>query len=98
MRRFGSGAWTGSLRERKGSVATESQALESYPYTFCSGYGEMPGTNPEELHGAAPAACFTMSFVRKHGITERRCDDRRLHPLSPADRSHAPLRKSHKRG
>jgi lipoyl-dependent peroxiredoxin len=64
MRRFGSAAWSGSLREGKGSAATESQALENYPYTFFSRYGEKPGTNPEELLGAAHAACFTMSFVR----------------------------------
>jgi osmotically inducible protein OsmC len=68
MRRFGSAAWTGSLREGKGSVATESQALENYPFTFFSRYGEKPGTNPEELLGAAHAACFTMSFVRMLGM------------------------------
>jgi organic hydroperoxide reductase OsmC/OhrA len=48
----------------KGPVSTESRALETYPYTFFSRYGEKPGTNPEELLGAAHAACFTMSFVR----------------------------------
>jgi lipoyl-dependent peroxiredoxin len=68
MRRFGSAAWIGSLREGKGSVATESQALENYPFTFFSRYGEKPGTNPEELLGAAHAACFTMSFVRMLGM------------------------------
>jgi lipoyl-dependent peroxiredoxin len=64
VKRFGSATWNGGLREGKGSVATESQALENYPYTFFSRYGEKPGTNPEELLGAAHAACFTMSFVR----------------------------------
>ena len=70
MKRFGSAAWNGGLREGKGSVSTESRALETYPYTFFSRYGEKPGTNPEELLGAAHAACFTMSFVRltaRHG-------------------------------
>jgi lipoyl-dependent peroxiredoxin len=43
-------------------------ALESHPYTFFSRYGEKPGTNPEELLGAAHAACFTMSFVRMLGM------------------------------
>ncbi|HMH87903.1 MAG TPA: OsmC family peroxiredoxin, partial [Steroidobacteraceae bacterium] len=52
----------------KGSVSTESGALETYPYTFFSRYGEKPGTNPEELLGAAHAACFTMSFVRLLGM------------------------------
>ena len=68
MKRFGSATWNGGLREGKGSVATESQALENYPYTFFSRYGEKPGTNPEELLGAAHAACFTMSFVRMLGM------------------------------
>jgi len=68
MKRFGSATWNGGLREGKGSVSTESRALESYPYTFFSRYGEKPGTNPEELLGAAHAACFTMSFVRLLGM------------------------------
>jgi osmotically inducible protein OsmC len=68
MKRFGSAAWNGSLREGKGSVSTESHALENHPYTFFSRYGEKPGTNPEELLGAAHAACFTMSFVRLLGM------------------------------
>ena len=68
MKRFGSAAWNGGLRDGKGSVSTESRALETYPYTFFSRYGEKPGTNPEELLGAAHAACFTMSFVRLLGM------------------------------
>jgi organic hydroperoxide reductase OsmC/OhrA len=70
MKRFGGAAWSGSLREGKGSVATESRALENYPYTFSSRYGEKPGTQPEELLGAAHAACFTMSFVRLLGMAK----------------------------
>ena len=70
MKRFGSATWNGDLREGKGSVSTESRALESHPYTFFSRYGEKPGTNPEELLGAAHAACFTMSFVRMPGMAE----------------------------
>jgi hypothetical protein len=51
MKRFGSAAWNGGLREGKGSVSTESGALETYPYTFFSRYGEKPGSNPEERLG-----------------------------------------------
>ncbi|MEA2914526.1 MAG: lipoyl-dependent peroxiredoxin [Bradyrhizobium sp.] len=68
MKRFGSATWNGDLREGKGSVSTESPVLESHPYTFFSRYGEKPSTNPEELLGAAHAACFTMSFVRMLGM------------------------------
>ena len=39
MKRFGSATWNGGLREGKGSVSTESRALESYPYTFFSRHG-----------------------------------------------------------
>jgi organic hydroperoxide reductase OsmC/OhrA len=70
MKRFGCANWNGGLREGKGSVSTESRALETYPYTFFSRYGEKPGTNPEELLGAAHSACFTMSFVRLLGMAK----------------------------
>jgi lipoyl-dependent peroxiredoxin len=70
MKRFESATWIGDLREGRGSVSTESRALQSHPYTFCSRYGEKPGTNPEELLGAAHAACFTMSFVRMLGMAK----------------------------
>ena len=53
MKRFGSAAWSGNLRDGKSTVSTESHALDSYPYTFFSRYGEKPGTNPEELLGAS---------------------------------------------
>ena len=70
MKRFGSAAWNGSLREGKGSVSTESHALENHPYTSFSRHGQKPGTNPEELLGAAHAACFTMSFVSLVGMVK----------------------------
>jgi lipoyl-dependent peroxiredoxin len=70
MKRFGSANGNGGLREGKGSVSTESRALETYSYTFFSRYGEKPGTHPEELLGAAHAACFTMSFVRLLGMAK----------------------------
>jgi lipoyl-dependent peroxiredoxin len=68
MKRFGSTRWNGGLREGQGVVSTESRALKNYPYSFFTRYGEKPGTNPEELLGAAHAACFTMSFVRMLGM------------------------------
>jgi osmotically inducible protein OsmC len=67
MKRFGSAAWSGNLRNGSGSVSTESGALDDFIFTFFSRYGDKPGTNPEELIGAAHAACFTMSFVRMLG-------------------------------
>jgi osmotically inducible protein OsmC len=68
MKRFGTTRWNGGLREGKGAVSTESRALDNCPYSFFTRYGETSGTNPEELLGAAHAACFTMSFVRMLGM------------------------------
>src|ERR1700752_5386535 len=68
MKRFGSATWNGDLREGKGSVSTESRALEYHPYTFYSLSGEKPGTNPEGRLGAAYAACCTRSIGRWRGM------------------------------
>lgn len=51
------------MRDGSGSISTESGAVES-AYSFDSRFGDGAGptkTNPEELLGAAHAACFTMA-------------------------------------
>jgi lipoyl-dependent peroxiredoxin len=53
--------WEGSFREGKGSVRLGSGAFEG-PYSVTSRFEDGPGTNPEELLGAAHAGCFTMSL------------------------------------
>ncbi|HKB54497.1 MAG TPA: OsmC family protein [Ramlibacter sp.] len=56
--------WDGAGRTGKGSVSTGSGALQDYPYGFTSRFeGDRKGTNPEEILGAAHAACFTMAFA-----------------------------------
>jgi len=56
-------AWTGAGKKGLGKISTESGALRDYPYGFASRFGDdRHGTNPEELLGAAHAACFTMAF------------------------------------
>jgi osmotically inducible protein OsmC len=55
--------WTGPGKKGQGQISTESGALKSYPYGFASRFGDdRRGTNPEEILGAAHAACFTMAF------------------------------------
>jgi osmotically inducible protein OsmC len=55
--------WAGRGKEGKGQISTETGALQSYPYGFASRFGDdRRGTNPEEILGAAHAACFTMAF------------------------------------
>ncbi|MBL6615721.1 MAG: OsmC family protein [Reyranella sp.] len=62
INRTASAAWSGGLRDGKGSISTESGALSAYPYGFASRFEGMKGTNPEELLGAAHAGCFTMAL------------------------------------
>lgn len=55
--------WEGQGKQGQGRISTESQALKDYPYGFASRFqDDRSGTNPEELLGAAHAACFTMAF------------------------------------
>lgn len=60
--KYGSAHWEGSLQEGKGSVSTESGALAKQPYGFNTRFEDKAGTNPEELIGAAHAACFSMAL------------------------------------
>jgi osmotically inducible protein OsmC len=60
--RRGSAAWQGGLKDGKGSISTESGALEAYPYGFASRFEGQRGSNPEELIAAAHASCFTMNL------------------------------------
>ena len=62
IERNGSAQWSGGIKDGKGLISTESGALKSYPYGFASRFEGKPGSNPEELLGAAHAACFTMAL------------------------------------
>lgn len=67
--------WKGNLTEGKGTVKLGSGAFEG-SYSFASRFEEgKPGTNPEELIGAAHAGCFTMALdaaLTKAGHTPER--------------------------
>lgn len=53
--------WEGGLKDGKGKVATESGVLDA-DYSFKQRFEGAPGTNPEELIGAAHASCFSMAL------------------------------------
>ena len=59
---YGSAKWQGGIKDGKGSISTKSGALKEYPYGFASRFEGKAGSNPEELIGAAHAACFTMAL------------------------------------
>jgi len=70
--------WNGSGKQGRGKVSTASGALMDYPYGFESRFGDdRRSTNPEEILGAAHAACFTMAFsfaCEKAGFSTRTID------------------------
>ena len=69
----GSAKWQGGIKDGKGEVSTESGALSAQPYGFATRFEGVPGTNPEELIGAAHASCFSMALslqLQNAGVTD----------------------------
>ena len=58
-------AWHGTFTDGEGTMRLGSGAFEG-AYSYRSRMeGSAPGTNPEELLGAAHAGCFSMSLARR---------------------------------
>ena len=77
MSTFGTAVWSGGLKDGKGAISTKSGALKDYPYGFASRFEGKPGTNPEELIGAAHAGCFTMALsliLSEAGLTAEKME------------------------
>jgi lipoyl-dependent peroxiredoxin len=54
-------SWEGGLTDGKGTMALGSGAFEG-SFSFATRMGDEPGTNPEELIGAALAGCYSMAL------------------------------------
>lgn len=54
-------SWDGSLNEGTGRMSLGSGAFEG-TFSFATRMGDEPGTNPEELLGAALAGCYSMAL------------------------------------
>src|SRR5690606_27487765 len=67
IKRNGSAVWSGGLKDGKGAVSTGSGVLQDSQYGFNTRFEDGPGTNPEELIGAAHAGCFTMALSGQLG-------------------------------
>jgi len=61
MDRTADARWQGDLKTGRGNIALGSGAFEG-PYSFTSRFENGTDTNPEELLGAAHAACYTMAL------------------------------------
>jgi osmotically inducible protein OsmC len=62
MDRKANAKWRGDLRAGSGSIRLGSGMFEG-PYSFKTRFEAAPGTNPEELLGAAHAGCFSMALA-----------------------------------
>ncbi|HNU83501.1 MAG TPA: peroxiredoxin, partial [Thermoanaerobaculia bacterium] len=62
--RRASAAWNGGLLDGNGKMRLGSGAFEG-PFSFKTRFEEEPGTNSEELIGAAHAGCFSMAFAKQ---------------------------------
>src|SRR5690554_5212250 len=62
MIKKGSAVWEGSFKEGSGTISTESGALKKAAYGVPQRFEGQPGSNPEELIGAAHASCFSMAL------------------------------------
>jgi len=69
MKQKASAIWNGSLKEGHGTISTGSGALVAKPYSFRTRFEGEPGTNPEELIGAAHASCFSMALSMILGMS-----------------------------
>ncbi len=59
--RNGSAQWQGDIQSGSGTVTVASGLFDGQ-YSFKSRFEEGTGTNPEELIGAAHAACYSMAL------------------------------------
>jgi peroxiredoxin, OsmC subfamily len=54
--------WEGALKGGKGVMEVGAGNI-TFNYSFLSRFGDEPGSNPEELIGAAHAGCFSMALA-----------------------------------
>lgn len=62
MERQAHARWSGDLKGGRGHIKLGSGGFEG-SYSFGTRFENAPGTNPEELLGAAHAACFSMALA-----------------------------------
>lgn len=63
FKRSATAEWQGTGKEGKGTMSTQSGVLSATPYGFNTRFGDVKGTNPEELIAAAHAGCFSMALA-----------------------------------
>lgn len=62
IERRGSALWYGGFPEGRGSLSSDSGALDDHYYSVASRFDRNAGSNPEELLAAAHAGSFNMAL------------------------------------
>lgn len=86
--KFGTARWRGDLKSGTGQVSTQTGAISDLPYSFAKRFENEPGSNPEELIGAAHAACFSMALsgeLGRAGLTPETIDTKSEVTLEPVE-------------
>ena len=89
MDRHASAVWSGSLKEGKGTIDSQSGALKDMAYSFKGRFEDesgKSGTNPEELIAAAHAGCFAMQLshlLAENGTLAEKLDAKAVVTLVP---------------
>lgn len=86
--KFGSAKWSGGLKDGAGFVSAQSGVLADVPYSFARRFDGAEGSNPEELLGAAHAACFAMALsgqLAERGMTAELLDAKSTVSLEPVE-------------
>ena len=64
IKKKASAVWNGGIKDGAGTISTASGVLREANYGFKARFETGPGTNPEELIGAAHAGCFSMALSK----------------------------------
>lgn len=75
IKKHGTANWKGGLKDGTGTVSTQTGVLDKANYGFKSRFEGGTNTNPEELIGAAHAACFSMALSMILGQSDLTADN-----------------------
>lgn len=88
IKKHGSANWKGGLKDGNGTVSTQTKVLDAQNYGFNSRFEGGTNTNPEELIGAAHAACYSMALsmiLGQHDLTADNIDTKATVSLEEVD-------------
>lgn len=77
IKKKASAVWNGGIKDGSGAISTGSGVLRDANYGFKARFESGPGTNPEELIGAAHSGCFSMALskiIGEAGLTPERIE------------------------